>query len=134
MAKTYESANATSEQTPINPLGMTAFIIGVLGIFAAATYWIYRAAEAVSIVYKTERHLRENLALSAGVLVAGWLLFALRSKAKAFYGLLEIAFALVSAFMWLSRGGHDDSAEIVLFLAAASYLVVRGMVNFRKAT
>ena len=67
-------------------------------------------------------------------LILGSLLYSIRARWRAFYGGLEIVFAIVS-LSWIGIGMKDQPpVQSGLAFCAAIYVFIRGRVNMEEAT
>jgi hypothetical protein len=60
-------------------------------------------------------------------------LYCLRSRKRMLYALLEIAFAIVTGWTAIFRLTSQGDLGVWLALAAAAYLIVRGLDNWQQA-
>ena len=72
-----------------------------------------------------------SIAVSAFVGIASFLLFAYRTIYRLYYGYLEIAVGVVTAYKVAASGQHGLS--MWLAVAAACYVCVRGMDNIKQS-
>lgn len=109
-------------------LGLLFFVYISIKSLSAIAPWL-------SIIYeRSVEYLGRTSANIVGVVLVfifGLLLFWFREAYRSKYGLLEVAFGLVSGWFAVSKFEAAGYAES-LGLVAAVYLVVRGMDNYKQ--
>ncbi len=137
---TDEEAKQLSEEelTPANIRKMWLLLIlwsvgwvtfyALIGV-AIWVYWAEIYLALAELIDLNRRSYSKTILLCVCGMTAAGVLYYLRSKAKAHYGRLEVAFGLVSigSLAWPAPG--DNSRIQLIQLAASVYILVRGLDN-----
>lgn len=110
---------------------LTAFVLGAGYELSQPGFW-----EAIQKTYgRLSVHFGPLLTLASTAALAsiGYGFFVLKTKKLIVYAWLEIAFALTSCFVAVSRAQHELTIGTLTVMGAAVYLTVRGLDNRRLA-
>ncbi len=99
---------------------------GLMGL----SYWPIMTV--ISAVKAMPRSTARTVLGTAFVVIAGLLLFAVRVKNLRAYAVVEMVFALIVAAQTMNSLGDTVSPIQLVAVAAAVYLLVRGMDNFKR--
>jgi hypothetical protein len=111
-------------------------VVGVLGFYIGLGYFIYQYWTSISglfvqLVDMLSRSYFKGIMFACVALLAGLVLFKLRTSARIHYGLTEIMFGMLSVIATTSPMNGTQSSIQVLQIGAGVYIIVRGLDNLK---
>jgi hypothetical protein len=109
------------------------FIADFLMFLAIASFWALVLGwlpGAVGVLRPVDPTTIHRVLGTGGVVLGGLLAFALRLWLRRVYGMAEVAFAVVVAWKTVGDVAQLSALQSSIVLAAAVYLVVRGLDNW----
>lgn len=128
MYKDFQPHELREEKLPDDQLGSAIALLALSG-FMYGLYWV--APYFFEWLTRIFQLWGVRISITAGILMIAVGLFLLRQKRLRLYAAIELSFAIVTAWEATGRILSDPLAWPVL--AAAAYLIVRGLDNWAKS-